>query len=59
MKNLHPRAKEYLYRLSKNGEIRHVDWGWYFIPEEYEDPWDFLAKDKRFNVVIKQTTASE
>jgi len=35
-----------------------VGWGWYWIPCEYRDPWDFLAKDRWFKVVIKQTAAS-
>ncbi len=55
---VHPRAKEYLHRLSKRGEVKRVGWGWYCIPEEYRDPWDFLARDKGFKVVIKQTAAS-
>jgi len=55
---VHPRAKEYLHRLSKSGVVRRISWGWYYIPESYRDPWDFLAKDKGFKVVIKQTAAS-
>ena len=55
---IHGRAKEYLYRLSKNGEVRRVSWGWYYIPKDYGDVWEFLAKDKGFKVVIKQTAAS-
>jgi len=55
---VHPRAKEYLHRLSRGGVVRRVGWGWYVIPEEYRDPWEFLAKDRRFKVVIKQTAAS-
>ena len=54
----HPRAKEYLHRLSKRGVVNRVGWGWYYIPKEYRDPWEFLAKDRRFKVVIKQTAAS-
>ena len=43
---VHPRAKEYLHGLGKDGEIRRVSWGWYCIPEEYRDPWDFLTRDR-------------
>ena len=55
---VHPRAKEYLHRLSRISMVRHIGWGWYCISVEYEDPWDFLVKDKGFKVVIKQTAAS-
>jgi len=58
VEKVHPRAKEYLHRLSRNGVVRRVSWGWYVILEEYRDPWEFLAKDRRFKVVIKQTAAS-
>ncbi|MGQ9719687.1 MAG: hypothetical protein ACUVWK_07630 [Nitrososphaerales archaeon] len=56
-KKVDARAKEYLHRLGKLGEVEHVHWGWYYIPEEH-DVWDFLANDKRFKVLIKQTAAS-
>ncbi len=52
------RAKEYLHRLSKEGYLKRIHWGWYFIPAEYKDPWDFLTKDRGFKVIIKQTAAS-
>lgn len=52
------RAKEYLHRLSKEGMLKRVYWGWYFIPAEYKDPWDFLVKDRSFKVIIRQTAAS-
>ena len=58
VERVHSRAKEYLHRLSKRGVVRRVGWGWYYIPEEYRDPWDFLAKDRGFKVIIKQTAAS-
>jgi len=54
---VHGRAKEYLYRLSKSGGVRRVHRGWYYIPER-QDVWGFLAKDEEFKVVIKQTAAS-
>lgn len=56
--HFHNRAKEYLYRLSKTGQVEHVSWSWYYFPKKYRDPWDFLSKDKGFKVVIKQTAAS-
>jgi len=58
VEKVHPRAKEYLHRLSKRGVVKRVGWGWYYIPEEYRDPWDFLVRDRGFKVVIKQTAAS-
>ncbi|MFB0563942.1 MAG: hypothetical protein ACETWM_22305 [Candidatus Lokiarchaeia archaeon] len=51
------RAKEYLHRLNKLGEVQRVHWGWYYIPEK-QDVWEFLGKDKNFKVLIKQTAAS-
>lgn len=54
---VHGRAKEYLYRLTKLGQVQRVHWGWYYVPER-QDVWGFLAKDKGFKVVIKQTAAS-
>jgi len=53
----HPRAKEYLYRLKGLGKVKRVSWGWYYIPKE-QDVWSFLAEDKNFKVLIKQTAAS-
>jgi len=55
---IHPRAKEYLHRLSKSGGVKRIAWGWYWIPTSYKDVWDFLAEDKGFKIVIKQTAAS-
>jgi len=52
------RAKEYLHRLGKLGEVNRICWGWYYMPEEQWDVWDFLARDKGFKVVVKQTAAS-
>jgi hypothetical protein len=57
-RKVHPRAKEYLHRLSKNGEVRRVARGWYWMPTNYKDAWDFLARDRGFKVIIKQTAAS-
>lgn len=57
-KQVHDRAKEYLYRLSKSGEVKRVGWGWYYISGKYKGSWNFLTRDKGFKVVIKQTAAS-
>ncbi len=53
-----PNAKEYLNKLSKEGSIERVKWGWYWVPTEITDIWDFLEKDKNFKVVSAQTAAS-
>jgi hypothetical protein len=58
IRKIYPRAKEYLHRLSKSNGIRRVTWGWYWIPISYRDAWEFLAKDRGFKVIIKQTAAS-
>jgi hypothetical protein len=58
IRKIHPRAKEYLHRLSKSDGIRRITWGWYWIPTRYKDAWDFLARDRGFKVIIKQTAAS-
>jgi len=51
------RAKEYLHRLGRLGEVERVYWGWYYLPGR-QDVWDFLVSDKGFKVLIKQTAAS-
>ncbi len=51
-------AKKYLSQLAKIGDVEKVTWGWYWIPDEYEDFLDFLAKDKHFKVLHKQTAAA-
>jgi hypothetical protein len=58
IKGIEPRAKEYLNKLSKEGLIERVKWGWYWVPAEITDVWDFLEKDKNFKVVSAQTAAS-
>jgi hypothetical protein len=55
---INPRAKEYLYRLGESGRVERICWGWYRLPREFKDVWDFLARDRGFKVVIKQTAAS-
>jgi hypothetical protein len=56
-KQVNARAKEYLHRLGKLGEVERVYWGWYYLPEK-QDVWEFLVSDKKFKVLIKQTAAS-
>ena len=58
VKSIEPNAKEYLNKLSKEGKIERVVWGWYWIPDEIKDVWDFLAKDKNFKIISIQTAAS-
>ncbi|PIU58980.1 hypothetical protein COS86_06660 [Candidatus Bathyarchaeota archaeon CG07_land_8_20_14_0_80_47_9] len=58
IKGIEPHAKEYLNKLSKDGLIERVKWGWYWVPSEIKDVWDFLEKDKNFKVVSAQTAAS-
>lgn len=58
VKSIEPNAKEYLNKLSKEGLIERVKWGWYWIPAEIKDIWDFLEKDRNFKVVSAQTAAS-
>lgn len=56
-KKINTRAKEYLHRLNKFGEVQRIHQGWYYIPKK-QSVWEFLAKDKNFKVLIKQTAAS-
>lgn len=58
IKDLEPNAKEYLNKLAKAGYIDRVTWGWYWIPDEYKDFFDFLKKDKNFKVLSGQSAAS-
>jgi predicted transcriptional regulator of viral defense system len=58
VKGIEPNAKEYLYKLAKEGLIERVKWGWYWIPAEVKDVWGFLEKDKNFKIVSAQTAAS-
>ena len=53
-----PNAKEYLNKLSKEGSIERVKWGWYWVPTDVKYVWDFLEKDQNFKVVSAQTAAS-
>ena len=58
VKGIEPNAKEYLNKLSKEGSIERVKWGWYWVTAEVKDVWDFLEKDQNFKVVSAQTAAS-
>lgn len=58
VKEIEPNAKEYMSKLAKAGLIERVKWGWYWIPGEVGDVWDFLGKDGNFKVVSSQTAAS-
>lgn len=58
VRGIEPRAKEYLNKLSKEGLIERIKWGWYWVPVEIKDIWDFLGKDKNFKIVSAQTAAS-
>jgi len=58
IKCIEPNAKEYLNKLFREGLIERVKWGWYWVPTEIRDIWDFLEKDKNFKVVSAQTAAS-
>jgi hypothetical protein len=58
IKEIEPNAKEYLNSLAKNGIIERVTWGWYWVPDEYMDFFDFLKKDKNFKVLSGQSAAS-
>ena len=58
IKGIEPNAKEYLNKLSKEGSVERVKWGWYWVPTEIKDMWDFLGKDKNFKVISAQTAAS-
>ena len=52
-----PNAKKYLGQLAHLGRIEKVIWGWYWIPGRDKDFFHFLAKDRNFKVLQKQTAA--
>jgi len=58
VKEIKPNAKEYLNKLAKAGLVERVRWGWYWVPAEVKNAWDFFEKDKNFKVVSAQTAAS-
>jgi hypothetical protein len=51
-------AKEYLNKLAKAGSIERIKWGWYWVPDDIKDVWDFFGKDKNFKIISSQTAAS-
>ena len=51
-------AKKFLSLLAQQGNVQRVTWGWYWIPDDYEGFFDFLAKDKHLKVLQKQSAAS-
>jgi predicted transcriptional regulator of viral defense system len=57
-KEIDRNAKKYLNELAKAGEIDKVVWGWYWVPDVYDNFLDFLAKDKHFKVLQKQSAAA-
>lgn len=58
LKELEPHAKEYLNQLSKTGLIERIRWGWYWVPDDVNDPWDFFERDKGLKIISCQTAAS-
>lgn len=58
LKGEEPHVKEYLNRLSKTGLIERIRWGWYWVPDGVNDPWDFFERDKGFKIISYQTAAS-
>ena len=51
-------AKVYLNRMARGGRVERVTWGWYWIPDKHSDFFDFLAKDRHFKVLHKQSAAA-
>ncbi|MEM4311997.1 MAG: hypothetical protein QXX95_06385 [Nitrososphaerales archaeon] len=51
-------AKEYLNKLARAGLVEKVRWGWYWVPDNIKDSWDFFEKDKGFKIISCQTAAS-
>jgi len=58
IRKIEPNAKEYLNKLAREGLIERVRWGWYWIPDEIKDPWEFFEKDKNFKIISCQTAAT-
>lgn len=57
-KAIEPNAKKYLSQLAGTNQVDRVTWGWYWLPDEYKDFFDFLAKDHHFKVLQKQSAAA-
>ena len=58
VKAIEPNAKEYLNKLAKAGLVDRVRWGWYWVPAEVKNVWDFFRKDRNFKIISAQTAAS-
>ncbi|MCD6220331.1 hypothetical protein J7K43_08125 [Candidatus Calescamantes bacterium] len=54
----HSHSKEYLNKLAKRGIVERIKWGWYWIPDDVKDIWEFLEKDRNFKVISSQSAAS-
>jgi len=57
-KAIESNAKKYLSQLAGTSQVDKVTWGWYWVPDEYKDFFDFLAKDRHFKVLQKQSAAA-
>jgi hypothetical protein len=57
-RGIEPNAKKYLSELAAAREVEKVSWGWYWIPDKYRHFFDFLAKDKHFKILQKQSAAA-
>jgi hypothetical protein len=58
IKTMEPNAKKYLSNLAKANHIEKISWGWYWVPSNPKDFFDFLRQDKNFKVISAQTAAS-
>ena len=58
IKQMEPNAKKYLNNLAKANLIEKITWGWYWIPSNTKDFFDFLRQDKNFKIISAQTAAS-
>ena len=57
-KQVEKNAKKFLSLLAQQDRLARVSWGWYWVPDKYQDFYDFLTKDKHLKVLQKQTAAS-
>jgi hypothetical protein len=58
IKHMEPNAKKYLNNLAKANLIKNITWGWYWVPSNPKDFFDFLRQDKNFKIISAQTAAS-
>ncbi len=58
IKNIEPNAREYMHKLARAGYIEHIKHGWYWVPDEIDDFFDFLRTDKNFKIISAQSAAS-